>query len=152
MARIILMVLRLGSILVDLVVGFFFLTSLIFIVGILTVIIPGLEAIVRDDISPLARGTIFLTFWFITYIIFIIIMLHKGQTIGKKIFGLRVKSRDGSPLQYRKVTLGLILSIPSFLFFGLGFLSGFLDANGRTIYDKIAGTMVVRVADRKGFR
>jgi uncharacterized RDD family membrane protein YckC len=69
-----------------------------------------------------------------------------GQTLGKKILGIRVVRTDGSPVTYGRAfarSLGYLLS----LFFGtfLGFLWALWDRRRQAWHDKIAGTVVVRI-------
>jgi hypothetical protein len=66
-----------------------------------------------------------------------------GQTIGKKLLGIKVVSLDGSPLNWRKGILRTVGYIPSYVF-GLGFLWATGDTYKQTWHDKITGTVVVR--------
>ncbi len=82
-----------------------------------------------------------------------------GQTLGKKLLGIRVISIDGSPLNWRKGllrTLGCGISDISFL---LGYLWAIWDPDKQAWHDKIAGTTVVlkrsrsmALVDREGAR
>jgi uncharacterized RDD family membrane protein YckC len=69
-----------------------------------------------------------------------------GQTLGKKLLGIRVVRTDGSSVTYIKAfvrSLGYFLSI----FFGtfLGFLWALWDRRKQAWHDKIAGTLVIKV-------
>lgn len=77
---------------------------------------------------------------------FTILIGDGGQTLGKKLFGVRVVRTDGSNVTYSKAfvrSLGYLLST----FFGtfLGFLWALWDRRNQTWHDKIAGTVVVRI-------
>jgi len=70
-----------------------------------------------------------------------------GQTIGKMVFGLRVvadRSRGAGALATpRQMSYRVLLTIPSVLLFGLGFLPG-LVGEGRAVHDRLTHTRVVR--------
>ncbi|HZS07274.1 MAG TPA: RDD family protein [Blastocatellia bacterium] len=69
-----------------------------------------------------------------------------GQTLGKRILGIRVVRRDGGPLGYREVIVRLLVGYPlALLSFGLGFLWALWDQKQQGWHDKLAGTVVVRV-------
>jgi uncharacterized RDD family membrane protein YckC len=67
-----------------------------------------------------------------------------GQTIGKRILGIRVAAIDGSSLNWRKGFLRFLGYIPSTIGLLLGFLWSIWDADKQAWHDKIAGTCVVR--------
>ncbi|GMQ79301.1 MAG: hypothetical protein BMS9Abin02_1876 [Anaerolineae bacterium] len=69
-----------------------------------------------------------------------------GQTIGKRILGLRVVSIDGSPLTWRKGISRTVGYIPSSLAFYIGFLWAIWDADKQAWQDKLAGTLVLRAS------
>lgn len=68
-----------------------------------------------------------------------------GQTLGKKMFGIRVLKEDGSPAGLGTAFLRwvgyLIAGIPFFL----GFLWVIIDRKRQGWHDKIAGTIVINV-------
>lgn len=65
---------------------------------------------------------------------------------GKYLCGLMVVDEQGRPLTYGKSFLRTLCKILSSLFFGIGYLMGLFDENGKTLHDRIAGTMVVERA------
>jgi uncharacterized RDD family membrane protein YckC len=68
-----------------------------------------------------------------------------GQSIGKKLMGVKVVSQDGQPLSFLKAGLrGTIGYWISSLVFWLGFIWAAFDSNGETWHDKIFGTRVVK--------
>jgi uncharacterized RDD family membrane protein YckC len=68
-----------------------------------------------------------------------------GQSIGKKLMGVKVVSKDGQPLSFIKAGLrGTIGYWISGFVFWLGFIWAAFDANGETWHDKIFGTHVVK--------
>jgi uncharacterized RDD family membrane protein YckC len=66
-----------------------------------------------------------------------------GRTIGRRIIGLRVVERDGTPLRGRHAFLRALFRPLSFLFAGLGLLGAIFSAERRTMHDAMAGTAVV---------
>ncbi len=68
-----------------------------------------------------------------------------GQTVGKRILGLRVVRLSGEPMTLGAAFLRWVGYIVSGLVFYLGFLWIAFDARKQGWHDKIAGTCVVRV-------
>ena len=93
----------------------------------------------------------------------------RGQTLGKWATGLRIRRKDGEPLDWTRALLRHLVAYPlSFLILGVGFLvadlqtvavvmaaiffltlvlgliMAALGANGRALHDIIADTVVVR--------
>jgi uncharacterized RDD family membrane protein YckC len=71
-----------------------------------------------------------------------------GQTIGKMVCGLRVvgdpaDERAGATPTLRQMSYRALLSLPSGLLLGLGFLP-FLVGQDRTLHDRLTHTRVVR--------
>jgi uncharacterized RDD family membrane protein YckC len=75
---------------------------------------------------------------------FVVLAAKAGQTIGKRLVGIRIVRLDGRPTGYRTVFLrhcvGYLLS--SIVFF-LGFVWVIWDAKHQGWHDKIAGTNVI---------
>src|SRR6267378_5031095 len=72
--------------------------------------------------------------------------LWNGQTIGKRVFRLRVINEDGSPAQFTAVLIRNLLRLVDFLpaFYGLGVLVIVLSPKSQRLGDLAAGTYVVR--------
>src|SRR3989442_14631416 len=72
--------------------------------------------------------------------------LWNGQTIGKRAYGLRVISGDGSPAGFTAVFVRNLLRVVDFLptFYGLGLLLVVLTPKNQRLGDLAAGTYVVR--------
>ncbi len=72
--------------------------------------------------------------------------LWEGRTLGKRMFGLRVISADGSPASFTAVLIRNLLRIVDFLpaFYGLGLLAIVLSPRSQRLGDLAAGTFVVR--------
>jgi len=72
--------------------------------------------------------------------------LWEGRTLGKRIFGLRVISADGSPASFTAVLIRNLLRVIDFLpaFYGLGLLAIVVSSRSQRLGDLAAGTFVVR--------
>jgi uncharacterized RDD family membrane protein YckC len=72
--------------------------------------------------------------------------LGNGQTIGKRIFGLRVIADDGSPASFTAVLVRNLLRVIDFLpgFYGIGLLAIVVSSRSQRLGDLAAGTFVVR--------
>lgn len=99
----------------------------------------GLFGWVRDRLDELGFGfgwaalymTVFLSWW-------------NGQTVGKRLMGVRVVRLDGEPITWWTAferAGGYAAGLATGL---LGFAQVWWDANRQTIHDRIVGTVVVR--------
>jgi uncharacterized RDD family membrane protein YckC len=72
--------------------------------------------------------------------------LWRGQTLGKRVFGLRVLDTAGRPLNaYQAVLRNLLRMVDRLpLFYGLGGGAAFLNGRWQRLGDLAAGTVVVR--------
>ena len=70
-----------------------------------------------------------------------------GKTLGKRLMGIRVVSVVHEKIGFWHAVERALGYGASFLEFGFGFLQYFIDANRRTVHDRIAETIVIR--DRK---
>lgn len=72
--------------------------------------------------------------------------LGNGQTLGKRIFGLRVIADDGAPAAFTAVFVRNLLRIVDFLpgFYGIGLLAIVISPKSQRLGDLAAGTYVVR--------
>ena len=75
----------------------------------------------------------------------ILISQWNGQTIGKKIMGLKVVTTSGGQLDWVKALIRAISKILSSIFLGLGYFWMLWDDKSQTWHDKIADTFVVEV-------
>ena len=69
-----------------------------------------------------------------------------GQTVGKKVFGLRVVGDQGEPIRLSQAFIRNLIRIVDFLpgFYGLGLVVLFMNGRGKRLGDMAAGTVVVR--------
>jgi uncharacterized RDD family membrane protein YckC len=72
--------------------------------------------------------------------------LGNGQTIGKRMFGLRVIADDGAPAGFTAVLIRNLLRMVDFLpgFYGFGLLAIVVSSRSQRLGDLAAGTFVVR--------
>jgi uncharacterized RDD family membrane protein YckC len=72
--------------------------------------------------------------------------LWNGQTFGKRVYGLRVITEDGSPAPFTAVLIRNLLRLVDFLpgFYGLGVLVIIVSPKSQRLGDLAAGTYVVR--------
>lgn len=85
----------------------------------------------------------------VAYIYFTLCFFFGGQTLGKKMLGLKVIAEDGSKLSLWKAferTHGYAYSLSLLL---VGFLQVLWDKRSLTMHDKIAETTVVRLKKEK---
>ncbi|MEO0141313.1 MAG: RDD family protein [candidate division WOR-3 bacterium] len=81
----------------------------------------------------------------VAYILYVIIPTGKtGQTIGKRIMGIRVVDKSGSPPGIGKAFLREVVGkLISEAIFGLGFILAAFDNQRRAWHDRITGTYVI---------
>lgn len=71
------------------------------------------------------------------------VLLNRGTTVGKMLFGLRVVRTDGSNPGFGTMLMReWIGKTVSYLFFGLGFWWAVWDKDRQALHDKFAGTVV----------
>ena len=76
-----------------------------------------------------------------------VLAVWRGQTLGKWATGLRIERREGGSPEWWRIILRHFVGYPlSLLTVGFGFLIAAFSAQGRTLHDLIAGTIVVRDA------
>tara|TARA_B100000519_G_C14213608_1_gene423840 strand:+ start:172 stop:663 length:492 start_codon:yes stop_codon:yes gene_type:complete len=71
--------------------------------------------------------------------------LKSGQTLGMLAWRLRLETTSGNSLKTKQVLVRWLVSWPSFLFLGLGYLWLYIDRNGDTLHDKLSGTKVILI-------
>ena len=92
-------------------------------------------------------ATIAFLIW-MAYGIYMILLVAKGVTPGKRYFNLRVVKADGSHIDFwslfviREICGRLLSTIPLFL----GYFWALFDRNAQTWHDKLAGTIVLELS------
>jgi uncharacterized RDD family membrane protein YckC len=69
-----------------------------------------------------------------------------GRTLGKMLVGVRVVGIDGRPVGWRRAMVRELFArcVSMFLTFGLAYLVAAIRADGRSLDDLVAGTIVQR--------
>jgi len=96
------------------------------------------------DTMTLWLGLILSVIYFVGY------WAKSGQTIGKSVVGIRIVSKDGTPLSWGKAILRYVGYLVSGFVLSLGFLWLAFDRKRQGWHDKIAGTYVFQ-ADEDRF-
>jgi uncharacterized RDD family membrane protein YckC len=102
-----------------------------------------------SDLPPDAsRSFSLLSLWLTAVLIaaaayFTILHSEYGQTIGKSLLGLEVRTKHGDLLSYSHALLRYLAYGVSVAFFGLGFLSAALTSGKRAWHDFLAGSIVI---------
>lgn len=119
-----------------------------------TLLVVGMIAVFAVLGAALPRGVLFATqgvFVLLTLLIgwsyFVALeWLWEGRTLGKRMFGLRVITADGSPASFIAILIRNLLRIVDFLpvFYGLGLLAIVVSPRSQRLGDIAAGTYVVR--------
>ena len=79
-------------------------------------------------------------------------VLRDGQTVGKRVMGLRVVNANGTPVTWLpSVVRNLLRTVDMLpLFYGFGLASSLMDDHGRRLGDHAAGTLVVYAERERG--
>jgi uncharacterized RDD family membrane protein YckC len=102
---------------------------------------------VGNGITPPLFGLWVLVTFLIAWLYFVLLeWLWQGQTIGKRLYGLRVIREDGAPAGFTAVLIRNVVRVVDFLpaFYGLGLLMIILTSRSQRLGDLAAGTYVVR--------
>jgi uncharacterized RDD family membrane protein YckC len=98
------------------------------------------------------RGLYLILMFLLTWAYTIVLEALWGQTVGKRLLGLRVVAQDGAPIGWNAaVTRNLLRTVDMLpLGYAVGLLSSLFDRHGRRLGDLVAGTVVVHVAAAPG--
>jgi uncharacterized RDD family membrane protein YckC len=98
------------------------------------------------QINAFLGATLLITLVLVWAYFILLEWLWNGQTIGKRAFGLRVITEDGSPATFTAVLVRNLIRLVDFLpaFYGLGVFVIVLSAKSQRLGDIAAGTYVVR--------
>src|SRR6267143_388172 len=123
----------------------FVLATLIF-AGALFIFTQVAAAFGLPAVSPYFGIAVLLTFAVAWSYFILLEWLGNGQTIGKRIFGLRVIADDGAPAGFTAVLVRNLVRVVDFLpgFYGIGLLAIVVSSRSQRLGDLAAGTFVVR--------
>jgi hypothetical protein len=96
--------------------------------------------------SPYFGIALLLTFAIAWSYFILLEWLGNGQTIGKRMFGLRVIADDGAPAGFIAILVRNLIRVVDFLpgFYGFGLLAIVVSSRSQRLGDLAAGTFVVR--------
>jgi uncharacterized RDD family membrane protein YckC len=103
--------------------------------------------LVGFEVAGTYFGVLVLLTFFVAWSYFVLFeWLWQGQTVGKRMFGLRVIRDDGAPAGFTAVLIRNLLRVADFLpaFYGLGLLLIIVTPRSQRLGDLAAGTYVVR--------
>lgn len=123
----------------------FVLATLVF-VGAFYVFSSFAAAVGLQNAGPYFGIGVLLTFTVAWSYFILLEWLGNGQTIGKRMFGLRVIADDGAPASFTAVLVRNLVRVIDFLpgFYGLGLLAIVVSSRSQRLGDLAAGTFVVR--------
>lgn len=123
---------------------------------LVTALISGLVGKVVDLIAPFAKdfaGGITVIIYFLISMLYGILCewLWQGQTVGKRLVGIRVMDRDGLPIGIAQIIVRNLLRPVDMLpvFYLLGGAFALFTRNGQRLGDLAANTVVVRARESK---
>ncbi len=121
------------------------------VAGLLLAGMIALWSVVQAAVGPVLlrplAGLAVLIALLIAWAYFVLLeWLWEGRTLGKRLFGLRVISADGSPASFTAVLIRNLVRVVDFLpaFYGLGLLAVVATSRSQRLGDVAAGTFVVR--------
>ncbi len=127
-----------------------FLTRLVayIIDGIIVGIIVGIFGGIAMALDP-EQGGVYIILYVIGVIIgllyYAILWSSSGQSLGKRVVGVKVVTNDGTPPGFFRALLRVLIGYPiSGIIIYLGFLWIIWDANKQGWHDKIFGTYVIK--------
>lgn len=88
--------------------------------------------------------TFLLSLSFLSLYFLIMWVCAGGQTLGKKIVGIKIISTSKKDISYLKAIIRFFLSILSLSLFGLGFIQAIFDKKKQAWHDKLSETIVVK--------
>jgi uncharacterized RDD family membrane protein YckC len=91
---------------------------------------------------PLAPLAVFLVLLAVGYLAMCTVLA--GRTFGKAAFGLAVVESGGRPVRLAPAIVRALIQVLTVPAAGIGFLPALLGADRRSLYDRLAGTDVVR--------
>jgi uncharacterized RDD family membrane protein YckC len=94
------------------------------------------------DRLPIAPLAVFLVLLAIGYLAMCTVLA--GRTFGKAVFGLAVVEAGGRPVRLAPAVVRALIQVLTLPAAGIGFLPALLGADRRSLYDRLAGTDVVR--------
>jgi uncharacterized RDD family membrane protein YckC len=98
-----------------------------------------LSAVDRLPVAPLAVFLLLLAMGYFT-----MCTVLAGRTFGKSLFGLAVVEHGGRPVRLAPAVVRAAIQVVTVPAAGIGFLPALVGADRRALYDRLAGTDVIR--------
>lgn len=83
--------------------------------------------------------------WYLSFFVYYVVLEAQfGQTLGKKVVGIKVVTESGDPIDYRASLVRNVLRVVDGLFFYLvGAIFVYRSADAQRLGDRVANTVVV---------
>jgi uncharacterized RDD family membrane protein YckC len=124
------------------------------VLAILTLLVaPFADLIELSRRYPLVAVGILVTFFLLQTFYYVVFeTFWSGQTPGKRLMGLRVVHRRGTPVSFLASTVRNFVRIADWLpsFYGFGIAAVFLSPRNQRLGDLAAGTLIVRERGAEG--
>ena len=78
---------------------------------------------------------------------FIYCWTHGGQTLPMKTWRIRLESRDGGAISWRRGLVRYLIAAAGIGMCGLGIVWAIFDRNRQFLHDRLAGTRIVKIQD-----
>lgn len=123
--------------------------AIVFLEILVNVVVLATTAVLREEQEDIAiwvyafMGLLSFAFFWGYYVFFE--MIWNGQSLGKRALGLRVIRTDGTPVTLAESIIRNLIRMVDFLplFYGVGVVTMFVNAQARRLGDLAAGTLVV---------
>ncbi len=116
------------------------------VLGALTVLLQTNWLEVDPSRTEWAWGYAVSALWIVVPLIYFSAGGVGSGTVGARLLGLRVVRSDGERAGAGRAVARAALLYPSVLLLGGGLLWSVVDGRGRTLHDRLSGTMVVETA------
>ena len=117
----------------------------LYLIILLASVVAGVLGMVTHDMSEIVIGILIFIFSLAPFAYFIFLEgFWNGQTLGKKMAGIRVRMADGTPITFAASTGRNLLRVADFLpaLYFLGTIAMFVNPKLQRVGDLIAGTVV----------
>lgn len=130
---------RLAAILYDT----FLLIAVLFIAAWILLLVIG------EELSQSGHPLLTAYYISISLLFFVWFWIHGGQTLGMKVWRVRVVNPDGSSIKLRQAITRFFTAILSWLPFGAGFLWSLTNKSRLCWHDQLSSSILVKVIPAK---
>lgn len=127
-----------------------FLLIAVILVAVTAFTLP-LDMIFGSDTSttilnnPIGKTTYQLYLVFVGVIFYLWFWVHGGQTLGLKVWKMKLVRMDGQALSYQQAILRIFLAIITCMPVGIGFFWKLFNNEKLTLYDRWSQTRLIRI-------